>query len=167
MNTPDLIQELFIKEVLQDSSSEIDLNALCMYPNTLISLSEKIGTLLDSFYFHFICPINTSSIPLATAIAITKQISMLPFCSQNLEMLIHEGQTAVLFDASNFSLPRIISCQKKLHSLNVCVSHAIVLIENRHEKKEENFNPNIEIHSLWDLKKIQNSYSKIHSSDIS
>lgn len=167
MKTLDLIQELYIRDILREDPFEVEISALSFYPDMLSSLSEKIGELLTPLHFHFICPTDIASIPLATALSIASHVPMIPSCYDTLGNIAKQGQIALFLDASSSYLKRIQSAQKKLNALHIFVSHAIVLIEDASAEENPELDLGIQFHSLWNFKKIQNSYSKIHTSDIS
>ena len=166
MSINPLVEQLYLAKALKDKPLSIDLPYLSFRPDLLSALARAFEPVISSLDYDFLFPLELFSVPLATHLSLIYNIPL--FLSSKAEGFIRPGQTALLINVASSELA---ACLDAFKSQDVFVSDALVLL-----KPVENQNLGVTLHSLWDIKTLQNdlntllhqnSYSKIHSSAIS
>ncbi len=173
MSTNPLVEKLYLAKALKESPLKIEASYLSLRSDLLASLARAFGPIVESLHYDFIYPVDLFSIPLATHFSIIYDIPL--FLSHSEDSFMQPGQTALLLNASSSS-SQLAPCLDALKKQNIFVSDALILLAPGAEDEKASQNLGISLHSLWDIKTLQNdlntllhqnSYSKIHSSDIS
>ena len=165
-----LLEQVYACEALQENPLRIEGAFLSFQGSLLSSLAKAFDTQIASSFCDFIYPSCIFAAPLATHLSYLYNIPL--FLSENNPLFMRPGQKALIVDVSS-SFEQAIS---SLARLNISTSDVFLLLEpsptdNLFFKKSS-----ITAHYLWERESItkaiqdfihQNSYPKIHISDIS
>jgi hypothetical protein len=169
-----LVEQLYLAKALKKNPLAIDPPYLSFRPDLLSTLAKAFEPMISSLHYDFIFPLELFSVPLATHLSLIYNIPL--FLSLTAESFIQPGQTALLFSISECSSSELVSCLEAFKRRDVFISDALTLLKPASDDKNPCEKLGITLHSLWDIKTIQNdlntllhqnSYSKIHSSAIS
>ncbi len=174
MSLNPLVEQLYLAKTLKETPLAIDPHYLSFRPDLLSSLAKAFEPMISSLHYDFLYPLELFSVPLATHLSLMYNIPL--FLSLETEEFIQAGQTALLINASSSFSSELASTLEAFKNRDVFVSDTLTLLEPAPEWKKTTQNLGLTLHSLWDIKTLQNdlntllhqnSYSKIHSSAIS
>jgi len=174
MSINPLVEQLYLAKALKQTPLAIDPPSLSFRPDLLSSLAKAFEPMISSLDYNFLYPLELFSVPLATHLSLIYNIPL--FLSSKAEAFIQSGQTALVLSVSDPFSSGLAACAAAFKNRDVFVYDALTLLELTAEDKKTSQNSGIVLHSLWDIKTLQNdlntllhqnSYSKIHSSAIS
>jgi hypothetical protein len=172
--TPPLLEQLYLAKVLRQNPLAIDPHYLSFRPDLLSTLAKGFEPMISSLHYDFIYPLELFSVALATHLSLIYNIPL--FLSSKAEAFMQSGQTALVLSVSDPLSSGLAACVEAFKNRDLFVSDALTLLEPTAEDKKTSQNSGVVLHSLWDIKTLQNdlntllhqnSYSKIHSSAIS
>ncbi len=165
-----LLEQVYACEALQENPLRIDGGFLSLQGSLLSLLAKAFDSHITSSFCDFLYPSCIYAVPLATHLSYLYDIPL--FIEGSSPLFIRPGQTALLVDVSS-SFAHAVSCLK---SLNISPSAIFLLLEPSSNDSLFFKNESITAHYLWERESVtkaiqnfihENSYPKIHTSDIS
>jgi orotate phosphoribosyltransferase len=140
----------------------IDLRILASYPKALKLIARELGEIMNSLEFDLIAGIPYAAMPIATAVSLEFNYSMIyprkevkeHGTKQSIEGVYKEGQTVLVIDDLITTGGSKIEAIQPLTQAGLKVKDVCVLIDREQGGKQELKEKNLNLHSVLTLTEI-------------